>query len=60
MIRLITIFDYTISDVDSLIATIKKLKFPSKVLKLKELYLNLRHPSEPIINQWSTWLVAVK
>lgn len=42
--------------------TIKKvfLNAPSKVLKLKELYLNLCLPSEPIVTRWGTKLAEVE
>jgi len=53
---------YNYSEVDQLIATIKKifLKAPSRVSKFKEIYPDLNLPPEPIITRWGTWLKAVQ
>lgn len=49
------------ANVDILIANVKKvfLKAPNRVKILKEMYLDLPLPPQPVITRWSTWLQAV-
>ena len=49
-------------EVDKLVSSVKKIfkKSPHRRMVFKEMAPNLKHPPEPVLTRWGTWLKAVQ
>ena len=49
-------------EVDKLVSSVKKIfkKSPHRRIVFKEMAPNLKHPPEPVLTRWGTWLKAVQ